>query len=97
MADKNDSEVWVEIAQTGNKELGSLIAGLLQSQGIPVEVEGPAAQPWPETIGALGVSRITVPPDRAKEAREILASREKEFDQRSTERIEKVSEEPGEE
>jgi hypothetical protein len=96
MVDQDDPEDWVEVAETGKQELASLIAGLLQSEGIPVEVEGPATHPWPETIGALGTSRITVPPDRAVEAREIIASREKEFAQRATERIETVPEEPGE-
>ena len=97
MADKHDADEWIEVAQTGKQELASLIAGLLQSEGIPVEVEGPSAQPWPETIGALGLSRITVPPDRAAEARQIIESREKDFEQRSTERVEAASEEPGEE
>lgn len=79
MADKDDSEDWVEVAETGQHELASLIAGLLQSEGIPAEVEGPAANPWPETIGALGNSRVTVPPDRASEARDLIKSREREF------------------
>jgi hypothetical protein len=96
MADKDDAEDWVAVAETGNEELASLIAGLLQSEGIPVQVEGPATHPWPETIGALGTSRVTVPPERATEAREIIASREKESASRATERVEKVPEEPGE-
>lgn len=94
MVDRDDSEEWVEVAETGKEELASLIAGLLQSEGIPVEVERPAMHPFPETIGALGTSRITVPPDRAAEAREIIASREKESAQRATERVETVPEEP---
>ena len=94
---KDDAEEWVEVAETGNEELASLIAGLLQSEGIPVQVEGSATHPWPETIGALGTSRITVPPERATEAREVIASREKESASRATERVKKVPEEPGEE
>jgi hypothetical protein len=97
MAKDEDSEDWVEVAETGKQELAALIAGLLRSEGIPVEVEGPGSHPWPETIGALGTSRITVPPDRAAEAREIIASHEKKSPSRSTERIESVPEEPGEE
>ena len=79
MADRNDSEDWVEVIETGTRELASLIAGLLKSEGIPVEVEGAAANPWPETIGGFGTSRVTVPPDRLAEARELIKSREVEF------------------
>ncbi len=56
-----------------------LIAGLLQSEGIPAEVEGPSVTPFPEDLGAFGVSRVMVPPDRAQEARELLARRAREF------------------
>ena len=79
MTKKDDSEEWVEVAETGKHELATLIAGLLQSEGIPAEVEGGAANPWPETIGAFGNSRVTVPPERAGEARELIKSREKDF------------------
>ena len=68
---------WVEAAAVGNDEEALLIAGFLQSQGIPCEVEGPSAgTPLPENLGAFGMSRIMVPPDRAAEARQLLASRE---------------------
>lgn len=79
MAQDDDSEDWVEVAKTGQQELAALIAGLLQSEGIPVEVEGSGANPWPETLGALGVSRVTVPPERATEARELIRNRAREF------------------
>jgi putative signal transducing protein len=79
MADKHDDEDWVEVAETGNEELAALISGLLQSEGIPVEVEASATHPWPETIGALGVSRVTVPAERLEQARELIKSREHEF------------------
>jgi len=96
MAEKKDDEDWVEVAETGSEELASLIAGLLQSEGIPVEVEGPATHPWPETIGALGTSRVTVPPERAGEARDVIRKAEKEG-ARATEAVSPVPEEPGEE
>ena len=95
MADKDDSEDWVEVAETGKHELASLIAGLLQSEGIPAEVEGPASNPWPETIGVFGTSRVTVPPERAGEARELIKSRELESKgSRETGRIEPPGEGP---
>jgi hypothetical protein len=96
MAERTDDEDWVEVAETGDEELASLIAGLLESEGIPVEIEGPASHPWPENIGALGTSRVTVPPERAGEAREVIRKAEKEG-ARSTEALSKEPEEPGEE
>ncbi len=77
---KEKDEEWVEVAATGQDEEASLIAGLLQSEEIPCQVEGPSGgSPWPENIGAFGVSRILVPPDRAAEARALLERREREF------------------
>jgi hypothetical protein len=73
-------EEWVEVASTGNDEEANLIAGLLQSFDISSVVEGPSGgSPWPENLGAFGMSRVMVPPDRAEEARTILAKREREF------------------
>lgn len=73
---------WVEVAGSGSDEKAKLIAGLLRSEGIPCEVEGPSMTPFPEDLGAFGASRVMVPPDRAREARELIASREREFEER---------------
>lgn len=68
---------WVEVASVGNDEEALFMAGFLQSQGIPCEVEGPSpATPLPENLGAFGMSRVMVPPDRAAEAGQLLASRD---------------------
>ena len=76
---KEDEQDWVEVAATGDDEEAVLIAGLLDSEGVPVEIEGPsAATPFPEGIGALGVSRVMVPPDRADEAKSSLADHRKD-------------------
>ncbi len=78
---RNDDEEWTEVASTGNEEEAALIAGLLESQEIPCEVERPSGgSPWPENIGAFGVSRVMVPPERAAEARALLERREREFE-----------------
>ena len=75
---KRDAE-WVAVASTGQDEEALLIAGFLQSRDIPVEVEGPTGgSPWPENLGAFGMSRVMVPPDRAEEAKALLARREGE-------------------
>lgn len=80
MADQNDEPEWVEVAATGQDEEASLIAGLLESEEIPCEIEGPSGgSPWPENLGAFGLSRVLVPPERAAEARAVLERREREF------------------
>jgi hypothetical protein len=79
MAKPSDEE-WVAVAGVGRDEEAELIAGLLQSQGIPCQIEGPTMTPFPEDLGAFGTSRVMVPPDRAGEARALIARREKEFE-----------------
>lgn len=79
---RSEGEEWVEVAGVGRDEEAELIAGLLESEGIPAEVEGPSMTPFPEDIGAFGMSRVMVPPDRAEEAKELLARRAREFEAR---------------
>ena len=76
--DDADAEDWVEIAAVPEDEEAEIIAGLLESEDIPCEIEGPSASPWPEDLGALGLSRVMVPPDRAEEARALIAERKKD-------------------
>jgi putative signal transducing protein len=84
---------WVEVAQSGNDEEAGLIAGLLESLGIPVEVEGPSgASPWPENLGAFGMSRVMVPPEQAAQARELLAQRQRQFREHPLEDVSSSSE-----
>jgi len=76
---RKQDEEWVAVASTGQDEEAMLIAGFLESRDIPCEVEGPAGgSPWPENLGAFGMSRVMVPPERAEEAKAILAKREGE-------------------
>ncbi|MGE5276243.1 MAG: DUF2007 domain-containing protein [Acidobacteriota bacterium] len=77
---KPSSEEWVEVAGVGQDEEAELIAGFLESEGIPCEVEGPSMTPFPEDLGAFGTSRVMVPPERAEEAREVIARRQREFE-----------------
>ena len=55
MADTKDEE-WVEVASTSQDEEAALIAGLLESRGSPLKWKGPSGPPWPENIGAFGLS-----------------------------------------
>jgi hypothetical protein len=75
MAEK--TEEWVEVAATGDDGQAEIIAGLLESEGIPSEVEGTGST-FPEDLGALGLTRVLVPPERAEEARALIAERERD-------------------
>ena len=74
---KKDESDWVEVAAVGKDEQATLVAGMLQAAGIPVQVEGPAVHPLPENLGSFGMSRIMVPPDQEEEARRMIAERER--------------------
>ncbi len=79
MAERDDEE-WVEVASTGQDEEALLMAGLLKSEEIPCEIEGPSGgSPWPENLGAFGMSRVMVPANRAAEARALLERRDRDF------------------
>ncbi len=79
MAKPDDGE-WVEVAGVGQDEEAQLIAGLLESEDIPCQVEGPGLSPFPEDLGAMGTSRVMVPPDRADEARALIARKRREYE-----------------
>jgi len=85
MNEDESAEDWVEIASVGDDEEAELIAGLLESEDIPCEIEGPSASPWPENLGALGVARVMVPPDRAEEARALITERENDAERNLSE------------
>jgi hypothetical protein len=82
---EDDAEDWVEVAAAGDDEEAEIIAGLLESEEIPCEIEGPSATPWPENLGALGLSRVMVPGDRAAEARALIAERSKDAERNLSE------------
>ena len=77
MADAH-SEDWVEVAAVGEDEEAEIIAGLLESEGIPCEIEGTTATPWPENLGTMGTTRVMVPPSRADDARTLIKERKKD-------------------
>jgi hypothetical protein len=74
---RDDDGDWVEVASVGDDEEAEIIAGLLESEEIPCEIAG-APSPWPENLGALGATRVLVPPDRAEEAKALIAERERD-------------------
>jgi len=91
---KDDEAEWVEVASVGNDEEAALIAGFLQSQGLSCELEGPSGgSPWPENLGAFGMSRVMVAPEDADEARRLLADRQGESDREMEEEESETGEE----
>lgn len=78
--DQPSDEEWVEVAGAGQDDEARLIAGLLESEGIPSQVEGPSMTPFPEDLGAFGMSRVMVPSSRADEARAVIAKARSDFE-----------------
>ena len=81
----DDDPEWVPAASVGDDETATLMAGFLEAQGIAAVVEGPSTTPFPEDLGAFGMSRVMVPPDRLDEAKRLLAQRERMSAEASTE------------
>jgi hypothetical protein len=80
---RDDDGDWVEVASVGDDEEAEIIAGLLESEEIPCEIAG-APSPWPENLGTLGATRVLVPPDRAEEAKALIAERERDAERNLT-------------
>ena len=66
---------WEILEVVGTEEDAELIAGFLQSQGMPCQVESAHSHEFPVNVTALGNVRIEVPAGRAEEARQLPASR----------------------
>lgn len=75
---RGEEPEWIEVARAGRDDRAALIAGMLEAEGIPSQIEGPSMTPLPENLGSFGDSRVLVPPDRAAEARALIARHEKE-------------------
>ena len=66
---------WEILEIVGTEEDAELIAGFLQSQGMPCQVESAHSHEFPVNVTALGNVRIEVPAGRAEEARQLIADR----------------------
>jgi hypothetical protein len=76
----DDGTTWVEIASVGTEDEGSLLAGFLDAEGIPAQVEDVKFNMAPTDFGAMGEIRIYVPAQHEQRAQELLRSREREYD-----------------
>lgn len=76
----DDGTTWVEIASVGTEDEASLLAGFLDAEGIPAQVEDVKFNMAPTDFGAMGEIRIYVPGPHEQRAQELLRSREREYD-----------------
>ncbi len=76
-----DGTTLVEIASAPSSDEADLIAGFLESEGIPARVEHADARILPANIGTLGDVRVYVAEDDAPRALDLLKQREQEWEQ----------------
>jgi hypothetical protein len=80
MADDTTSEEhWEGVAPAANESEAALIAGFLESRGIPARVVDRSFHQTPTESEDLSPIEVGVPAGRAEEARKELATREKAF------------------
>ncbi len=80
MAEETKSEErWEGIAPAANESEAALIAGFLESRGIPARVVDRSFHQTPTESEDLSPIEVAVPAARADEARRELASRERAF------------------
>jgi hypothetical protein len=77
----NDEERWEGVTAAANEAEAALIAGFLESRGIPARVVDKSFHQTPTESEDLSGIEIGVPAARVAEAREELARREKAYDE----------------
>jgi hypothetical protein len=77
MADeRDDAPEWGTARVVETNEEAILIVGLLNSSGIPAEVESLHVDELPVNVGGLGEVRVRVPAEHLAEAQELLDARD---------------------
>jgi hypothetical protein len=72
----DDGTTWVEIASVGDDEEAKLLAGFLESEGIPAQVENVKFNMEPVNFGMMGDVRVYVPSNEEQRAQELMRQRE---------------------
>ena|SRR5688572_12924389 len=67
---------WVEIASIGTEDEARLLAGFLDAEGIPAQVENVKFSMEPVTFGKMGEIRVYVSTQNEARAMELLRKRE---------------------
>ncbi|HLX07895.1 MAG TPA: hypothetical protein VKY89_08535 [Thermoanaerobaculia bacterium] len=79
MADETSSDQdWAVAKVVESNEEAIFVAGYLDSNGIPAQVESLHVEELPVNLGGLGEVRIQVPTGRLDEAQELLAALDRE-------------------
>jgi hypothetical protein len=76
-----NDERWEGVASAANESEAALIAGFLESRGIPARVVDRSFHQTPTESEDLSGVEVGVPAARVAEAREELARREKAYDE----------------
>ena len=80
MGDTGEKEGWEGVTAAANESEAALVAGFLESRGIPARVVDRSFHQTPTENEDLTGIEIAVPSARASEAREELARREKAWE-----------------
>jgi hypothetical protein len=72
----SDEREWGTVKVVESNEEAILVAGYLNSNGIPAEVESLHVEELPVNLGGLGEVRVRVPADRLAEAQALLDASE---------------------
>jgi hypothetical protein len=77
----DDGTTWVEIASAGTEDEAALLAGFLDAEGIPAQVEDVKFNMAPTDFGAMGEIRVYVPSEHEQRAQDLLRERTQGFEQ----------------
>lgn len=72
---------WVEIASTGTEDEAKLLAGFLEAEGIPAQIENVKFNMEPINFGTMGDIRVYVGSEDEARAVELLRRREAQYQQ----------------
>jgi len=70
----SEGDEWQIVKTVGSEEEATVIVGFLRANDIPAEVDSLHISELPLDIGEMSDVRVRVPPDRAEEARQLLAA-----------------------
>jgi hypothetical protein len=74
-----DGTTWIEIASTGTADEANLLAGFLEAEGIPAQIENVKFQMEPINFGMMGDIRVYVSSNDEVRAQELMRSREQAY------------------
>ncbi len=77
----DDGTTWIEIASMGTEDEAALLAGFLDAEGIPAQIENVKFQMEPINFGAMGEIRVYVPAEHETRAQQLLRDRNREYEQ----------------